>query len=578
MLLLVLAGCLINHDLYERRRAELLADGETSSDGGDETCETVWYLDLDGDDYGDAMVSVQACSAPEGYVEQAGDCDDRDAAVHPTADELPYDGLDNDCQGGDLVDIDSDGHDAAEAGGPDCDDQDPQIHPGASETWDNGATDNDCDGDRGAALLEFGAEAWTGEATADNAGIRLSTLGDVNGDGLAEFVASSIVQSGDFSYGGAIYIVSGGEPGPLADEGVVRSGGSSWMIGNALDGGPDIDGDGLPDLLVGAAAYDGGRGAAWLLSGADLPAEGEDVALPDIRSWELLGDQPDAYLGAAVGFVGDVDGDGLNDVAVSESYWDGDGLNDAGRVGIWNAVAGAAVMDDAELLLRGFYDQARLGGAIQGAGDQDGDGYDDYVISYGSGIVASLIPGGLGTSIHPEDNALTVWYLEEPAEWVFVKMIGDIDGDGRRDAAMVIDNYDVYLHSALALSPSRTASNARTRVEMDGDSYVFDLVELGDLDADGCDETLIPAKWYSPVGGAQAGVLFGSDVLPGSQVAFATLELRALSERASADFGYRTILAGDVTGSGRDEVVLAGPGDDQRGTDVGALAILPVPR
>jgi hypothetical protein len=41
-----------------------------------------------------------------------------------------------------------------------------------------------------------------------------------------------------------------------------------------------------------------------------------------------------------VSFVGDIDGDGLTDVAVGQSYWDGDGLVEAGRVGIWTAVEG----------------------------------------------------------------------------------------------------------------------------------------------------------------------------------------------------------------------------------------------
>jgi hypothetical protein len=130
MLLLTLAGCLINHELYEERLAELLAEDEATADGGGEGCEALWYLDLDEDGYGDPSVSVQACEAPEGHVGNAADCDDGDPAVHPGAEEIPYDGVDNDCQGGDLVDVDGDGHAAVEAGGEDCDDADPPSTPG----------------------------------------------------------------------------------------------------------------------------------------------------------------------------------------------------------------------------------------------------------------------------------------------------------------------------------------------------------------------------------------------------------------------------------------------------------------
>jgi len=72
------------------------------------------------------------------------DCDDEDPSVNPGAEEIPYDGIDNDCDEGDLTDVDGDGFDG---GGPladDCDDLDPFVHPDAEEICDDGA-DNDCD-------------------------------------------------------------------------------------------------------------------------------------------------------------------------------------------------------------------------------------------------------------------------------------------------------------------------------------------------------------------------------------------------------------------------------------------------
>ncbi len=72
------------------------------------------------------------------------DCDDNDDTVYPGADEVPYDGVDQDCDGEDLADVDGDGHDAEEAGGGDCDDEDPETHPDAEELCDG--LDNDCNG------------------------------------------------------------------------------------------------------------------------------------------------------------------------------------------------------------------------------------------------------------------------------------------------------------------------------------------------------------------------------------------------------------------------------------------------
>jgi hypothetical protein len=67
-----------------------------------------------------------------------------DTACVP-GDEVPYDGIDQDCDGHDLVDVDEDGWDAARAGGQDCDDADPGVNPDAAEVCGN-LVDDDCDG------------------------------------------------------------------------------------------------------------------------------------------------------------------------------------------------------------------------------------------------------------------------------------------------------------------------------------------------------------------------------------------------------------------------------------------------
>jgi hypothetical protein len=78
-------------------------------DGVDEDCDgdvdeaavdvSTWYLDADGDGYGDAGSATTACSMPSGHTADASDCDDGDAAIHPAATEH-CDGIDNDCDGG----------------------------------------------------------------------------------------------------------------------------------------------------------------------------------------------------------------------------------------------------------------------------------------------------------------------------------------------------------------------------------------------------------------------------------------------------------------------------------------------
>lgn len=131
----------------------------------DEGVQLSWYADEDGDAYGVTAVSTLACSAPAGFVEASGDCDDSNARVYPGAVET-CDGTDESCNGqvdDGLVlltyyqDADQDGHGSATQSiddcaqpsgyvlaGDDCQDLQASVYPGATEVCN--AVDEDCDG------------------------------------------------------------------------------------------------------------------------------------------------------------------------------------------------------------------------------------------------------------------------------------------------------------------------------------------------------------------------------------------------------------------------------------------------
>ena len=76
----------------------LVDDADDSLDAS--TGET-FYADSDGDGYGDADATTQACTLPSGYVTDDQDCDDSDADANPDGTEVPQDGIDQDCDGDD---------------------------------------------------------------------------------------------------------------------------------------------------------------------------------------------------------------------------------------------------------------------------------------------------------------------------------------------------------------------------------------------------------------------------------------------------------------------------------------------
>ncbi len=147
-----------------------------------------WHRDADGDGFGDAALTLQACRAPAGWVADATDCDDGARETSPAAHER-CNGVDDDCDGATdedgaidasawFFDSDGDGYGAGEprmacsaiAGYAlelDCDDGDDSRYPGAPERC--GGVDHDCDGDvnEGSSL---DALAWHPDADKDGHG------------------------------------------------------------------------------------------------------------------------------------------------------------------------------------------------------------------------------------------------------------------------------------------------------------------------------------------------------------------------------------------------------------------------
>ena len=221
-----------------------------------------------------------------------------------------------------------------------------------------------------------------GEAASDNAGTALSDAGDLNGDGVGDLLVGAMhLDHGAATDAGGVYVLLGPLTGTssLGDADARLLGEDPFDYAGVSAAGPgDVDGDGLDDVLVGAACHDlgvGNEGVAYLVLG---PVSGDQSLATAHARFE--GEQHSDQAGQVLGRAGDLDDDGRADVLLS-SFRQGAGGVQAGAIWLLTGpLSGTVALAEQSGKLIGDAAGDRAGVSLSGGQDLDQDGLLDLVI------------------------------------------------------------------------------------------------------------------------------------------------------------------------------------------------------
>jgi hypothetical protein len=384
-------------------------------------------------------------------------------------------------------------------------------------------------------------------------------------------------------------------------------------FGMGATGLGDLDGDGIPDMAVGAYGDDDGgdfRGAVWILF---LNADGT------VKSHQKISDTEGGFTGAlhdrnAFGWsltsLGDFDGDGVIDLAVGARE-DDDGGNARGAVFILllnsnGTVKSQQKISDTQGGFTGALDNLdRFGYSISALGDLDGDGVCDLAVGaahdddggYDIGAVWVLFLNSDGTvKSHQKIGSMQGGFTGELDSGdnfgVATVNIGDLDNDGVVDIGVCAiwdddGGYGVGAVWVLFLNSDGTVKSHQKISATEGgftgsldsnDRFGWALSSLGDLDCDGVYD-LAATAFRDDDGGSEVGatwlLFLNSNGTVKSHQKISATEGDFTGPLENDDyFGISVALIGDLDCDGVNDLAVGADGDDDGGTRRGAVWML----
>lgn len=378
------------------------------------------------------------------------------------------------------------------------------------------------------------------------ANLRLAAAGDVDGDGFGDLVVGA-PENRDVGYPGdqTVYVLFGRATFPPVVDGDaldgsdgfrVRVDGEQSWFGDAVASAGDFNGDGFDDILIGEwwsrRTPRNPSGVVYLLYGRPDGFSPIETVSPevDFDGLRIFGRE---RFGSSVAGIGDFNGDGTDDIAVGAFFAgrsDGTAYVLYGKMGRSAGVVEMSDLEDSEVsMIHGPHGREEyFGRMVSGAGDLDGDGIDDLLVSYGDRIGWNRFQAAI---VYGRKGGLPR-----------LQRIDDMIGKG---ASLLW--YTIDTPGSLEETPLRVAG-------------------IGDFNGDGVDDAMIGAPYAATDRGEESGagfVVYGvrgerpSEVLLEDLPAWRGLRLEAAKGQR---IGYAISGGGDADGDGLTDIVIGEPG------------------
>lgn len=473
-----------------------------------------------------------------------------------------------------------------------------------------------------------------GDAESDQAGYSVSDAGDINGDGIDDFIVGASRGDDGGSAAGEAYIVFGqaGATRPTIDltflsalgQGfIIRGDDANDRLSTSVSSAGDVNGDGIDDLIISSPYGDNGgsnAGEAYVIFG-QTGATRTDIDLTTLAATDgfvIQGDVASDLAGFSVSGAGDINGDGFDDVIVGAIFNDAGGP-DTGAAYVIFGQAGAtranidlsslSASDGFTVIGDATFD--RTGGAVSGAGDINGDGIDDLIVTSRSASTADyavgkthVIFGQTGAtranidlgSFAAADGFTIIGDMASDFSGLSVSNAGDVNGDGIDDLIIGAPYNDAGGGSAGAAyvvfgktGTTRTTIDLSSFAATDGFVIVGDAASdlagssvsgAGDINGDGFDDILVSAAFGDDAGSdaGEAYVIFGK-----AGPTRATIDLGALAradgliilgDSAFNQLGRSVSAAGDVNDDGLADLIVGAPFGDAGGSSSGEAYVI----